>query len=403
MFLENTKGSYSFYNSTKTILAISTLITLIAWISFLALWVRPTEGAALTSVSDTLTDSDIAVASNHTIKFTSPTGVTAGQIIDYHFPTTQASDEFVSSSISGLGLEDFDFVIGSIEQEVTSTFIGCAGSQSVGVTTTASAASTTVRVEICTSNSVSASASTTLEIGTNATASSSGNSQITNPSSTGVYEITIAGGQTDRGSLRVAIIDDVTVTATVDTSFTFTVAGVSAGTACIGTSTAAASTATTIPFGTLTTAASSTLCQTLTVSTNAASGFIVTVFADQTLTSGSNDIDYFADGVQTIVPIGWTAPSATLGSEATYGHWGISSEDINLDADTGTSTDDFVTGIGDGYKHVGNFSSARNIFGHSGPANATSTKIAVTIEISALQEAATDYTATLTYVATPTF
>ncbi len=391
------------FASRQTMIAISTLITLLAWSVFFALFVHPAEGATLTSMSDTLSDSDLNVASNHTVKFTTPTGISAGQIIFYTFPTSVASNEFSSSSITALGIEDFDFVIGSTEQTVTSTFSGCSGANTVGVTTTVSTASTTIQVEICTSNSAAASASTTLEVGTNATAGgSSGNSQITNPSVAGSYTITIGGTQTDSGSLRVAIIDDVTVTATVGTSFTFTIAGVSSTVACAGVTTSATSTATTIPFGTLSTTASSTLCQTLTVSTNSTNGFTVTVFANQTLTSGNgDDIDYFQNGNATSVPSIWTAPSATLGSEATYGHWGISSEDVNLDTDTGSSTDAFVSGST--YKYVGNFSSARNVFGHTGPVNSTSTKVAVAVEISALQEAANDYTATLTYIATPTF
>lgn len=391
--------------SPKVVIALSTIITLLVWTSVLVAWRIPAEAATLTSMSDTLSDSDLNVASNHTIKFTTPTGVSAGGIVDYHFPT--AVTEFSSSSIQALGIEDFDFVIGSSEMTVTSTFGGCSGASIVGVTTTISAASSTVRVEICTSNSIAASASTTLEIGTNATASSSGNSQITNPSAAGSYQITIAGSQTDSGAFRVAIIDDVTVTAAVATSFTFTISAVNAGISCAGITTSAASTATTIPFGTLSTSASSTICQTLAVTTNAANGFTVTVQADQTLTSANGaDIDYFVNGNATSVPSTWTAPAGTLGSEATYGHWGVTTEDSNLSTDTGSSTDAFVSGSN--YRYVGNLSSARRIFAHTGPAdgstaNQGSTKIAVSVQVSTLQEAAADYTATLTYIATPTF
>ena len=387
------------YTTLKKPITLSIAITLIVWTAAVGFWIHPVEGANLTSISDTLSDSDLNVASNHTIKFTSPTGVSAGEIIDYHFPT--AVTEFSSSSIQALGIEDFDFVIGSSEMTVTSTFGGCAGASIVGVTTTISAASSTVRVEICTSNSVGASASTTLEIGTNATASSTGNSQITNPTSAASYEILIAGSQTDTGKLRVAIIDDVTVTATVSTSFTFTIAGINSSTACVGDTTDITSTATTIPFGTLTANTSSTACQKLTVSTNASNGFIVTVQADSAFVSGSgDDIDFFRNGDAIENPVSWTAPSSTAGSEATYGHWGVTTSDGDLATDTGSSTDSFGQ-----YNYSGSFtsSSPRNIMGSTGPVNASTTDVGFTVEIGSLQEAGSDYTATLTYIATPTF
>ena len=383
----------------KKPVAWSVLVTLLAWTVIFGFSARPARGATLTSISDTLSDSDTGVASNHTIKFTTPSAIAAGKIIDYHFPT--AATEFSSSSIQALGVEDFDFVIGSSEMTVTSTFGGCAGASIVGVTTTISAASSTVRVEICTSNSVTANASTTLEIGTNATASSTGNSQITNPSTANSYEINIAGTMTDSGAFRVAIIDDVTITASVDTSLTFSISGINSGQSCVGATTNATSTATTITFGTLSTTASSTACQQLSVSTNAANGFVVTIQADQALRSGNGaDIDFFRNGDANATPVSWTAPSSTVGSEATYGHWGITTDDANLTTDTGLAADDFGT-----YNYAGNFASTtpRNIFAHTGPVNATTTKVGIAVQIGALQEAADDYTAILTYIATPTF
>ncbi len=384
----------------KKQVAWSVLVTFIAWTVIFGFSARLARGATLTSMSDTLSDSDTGVASNHTIKFTTPTGVSAGQTITYTFGTATTTTGFSSSSIAALGLEDFDFVIGSTEQSVTST-ASCSGATTVRITTSTSASTSSITVEICTSNSVAASASTTLEVGTNATSGGTGNSQITNPSTAGSYEITVGGTMTDSGALRVAIIDDVNITATVGTSLTFSISGVNSGESCVGATTNATSTATAITFGTLSTAASSTACQQLSVSTNAANGFVVTVQADQTLRSGNGaDIDFFRNGDADATPVAWVTPSSTLGTEATYGHWGVTTADTNLSTDTGVAADNFGT-----YNYAGNFASStpRNIFAHTGPANATTTHVGITIQIGALQEAANDYTAILTYIATPTF
>ncbi len=206
----------------------------------------------------------------------------------------------------------------------------------------------------------------------------------------------------DLADTRVAIIDDVVVTATVDTSFTFTVSAVPTGVQVNGVTTSTTTTSTAIGFGTLSTAAnaSTTAAQRLNVSTNAANGFTVTVRQDQNLTSSTGaDIDVFQDGGGAATPIAWAAPANTLGSENTYGHFGLTSDDATM-----ASGDEFGTAL-----FAGNFATtSRAVFYHNGPSDGTtanigSTTVAYRIAISALQEAAGDYTNTLTYVATPVF
>ena len=139
--------------------------------------------------------------------------------------------------------------------------------------------------------------------------------------------------------------------------------------------------------------------QSLAVTTNATNGFIVTVIQDQNLTSATGaDIDKFKDGAATSVPTAWTAPLGTLGSEATYGHFGVTSEDATL-----TAGDEFGSQL-----YAGNLATAREVFMHNGPSDGTTanqgyTEVAYEVEITSLQEAGTDYTSTLTYVATPSF
>ena len=201
----------------------------------------------------------------------------------------------------------------------------------------------------------------------------------------------------------VAIVNQVTVTASVDTSFTFTVAGVASGQAVNSTTTSTTTTATAIGFGTLSPGVIVTGAQDLTVTTNAQNGFIVTVNEDQNLLSSNGaDIDLFKDGAATAVPVVWTAPANILGNENTYGHLGVTSDDSDLNAGEFTSAG--------GNKWAGNFyaTTTRAIFSNTGPADGTTqnvgkARVGYQVQISALQEAATDYTNHLIYVATPVF
>lgn len=373
-------------------LATLLIVSLLAWATGIT-FIRSADAAVLTSVSDTLSDSDLSVASDHTIKFTTPTGVSAAETIVYTFPT--AATEFSSSSIAALVLADIDFEIAGVDQTVTST-ASCAGAGFVGFSIATSTATSTISIEICTSNLIAANASTTLEVGINA----GGSNQITNPSAASSYIINILGTQTDSADLRVAIIDDVVVTASVDVTFTFAISGVSSGATTAngeGGTTDVATTATTIPWGTLSPGTAKVARQDLAVTTNATNGFVVTIEQDQNLLSSTGaDIDLFADGNGTSSPSVWASPAGTLDSENTYGHYGFTSaDDLN--------SDEFGTAL-----YVGNVTSSRQIFSHTGPAdgstaNKGATEIGFKIEINALQEAGKDYTNSLTYIATPTF
>lgn len=221
----------------------------------------------------------------------------------------------------------------------------------------------------------------------------------TNPSTEQSYVIRLAGTAGVTGDTRVAIIQDVTVTASVDTSFTFTVTGTATSTTVNGTTTTFTTTNTAIPFNTLPLTGPVTGAQRLNVSTNASNGFVVTVYETQPLTNTGGDLIYlFNQGASTSVPTQWLAPSSTINEYNTYGHFGV------------TSSDDLNSSEFSGNKYVGNIQnpdSPRQIFEHNGPAdgvttNIGSTTIGYTIQIGPLQ-AAGDYTNTLRYVATPTF
>jgi hypothetical protein len=346
------------------------------------------QAANVTTFSNTLTDSAPSVVSDHTIEFVTPTGVAAGETITLTFNAA-------FTGIASLDFEDLDLDING----GTTTLAATPSGATWGATTSATAVTFTSG-----SGTVGPGQTVAIRIGLNA---DGGDTQITNPATAGVsYEINASvGNGADTGGTRVAIVDAVTVTATVDTIFTFTVAGTPAGTDVNGVGgdeTGGVTSATAIPFGQLDADTASTAAQALTVSTNAANGFVVTVAVDQQLTSaGGADIDGFADGVFSATPAAWAAPTGSLGAENEAGHWALSSNDTTLTA-----------GLSDLYSGGVNFVSASTtpveVFRHNGPADATSAGVGTAsvlykIEVTALQEAANDYTATLTYVATPVF
>lgn len=273
------------------------------------------QAANITDVYDLLTDSDRGVVSNHTIQFITPTGITNGQTVTINFP---------SFTVGSVDFTDIDVSTSTPTADLT-VATDCSGAQRIG----AAFSGQTLTLTFCAGDGgfVSANGTTTIEIGTNATFGVAGDARLTNPVSRGSYEIDIAGTMTDTGSTRVAILDDVLVTANVLTVFDFTVIGNLSATAVNGTSTTIGASSTTIPFGTLTAGQLETIAQDLTVETNARNGFVVTVQQDQHLLSTTGaDIDNFANGNNSVTPAAWSTPSNSISDERTWGHWGVTTD-----------------------------------------------------------------------------
>ncbi len=377
----NTATSVRMLQAVAVVVSVSVVLWSIGIPMF-----RIAEAASVTSFSDTLSDSDASVVANHTIQYTTNAGVAAGESIVVTFPSG-------FTGVSSLVAADVDLAVQGTGD--LALIDGAASGANWNVTAGASTLTITSGTD-----TIGASATVTIEIGTNATSGGSGSNQITNPT-TGSFAISLTSGSSDTGETRVAIVDDVTVTASVDTVFDFTVAGVGGGQSVNGTTTTGTSTLTTIPFGTLIAGnAPSTTAQDLTVTTNASGGFIVTVeYSGDLQSSTGADIDSFADGVSSDTPAAWASPSATIGDEDTYGHWGLTTTDSDL---VGQGTDFGVN------EWVGASTIPRVVFAHDDVADGTtagvgSARVGYQIEISALQEAGNDYTTTLTYIATPTF
>ena len=343
------------------------------------------EASNLTYVKDTLSDSDTSSVSNHTFEFLSPTGVGNSQTITVTFPSA-----FTGTSSIVVG--DVDLEISGVDETLVA---GAPGAAQWGFTWSGAVMTLTAG----SAESLGALATATIKIGTNA---NGGTNQITNPAAIASYEFSITAGPSDSGQTRVAIVDNVLVTANVDTTLTFTVSGTADNVVVNGspTTTTATSTSTALPFGTLAAGVSKTLAQNLTVATNAIHGYVVTVEQDANLLSSTGaDIDGFIDGAYTNTPTAWVSPSNNITLENTWGHWGLTTDDTSL---LGAGTD-FAAN-----QWVAASTTPRAVMAHDGPADGTTDNVGAAqvgyqIQISALQEAGDDYNTTLTYIATPTF
>lgn len=377
LFVESSRTS-----SFKTLVASVLSLALILWATGLPALMPFVNAAALTTISDTLSDSDLSAVSDHAWAFTTIAALDANDTIVFTLDPT--------SSLFTVGNLAATDVTNEAGLNVVSACGGGADELTMSTTTS------TITLTVCAGDNITAGAKTlTFD-----------NNRITNPGVQASYIMRVRttndGGVTrDTADTRVAIVNDVVVTASVDTIFNFTVSGVAANQAING-DTATTSTTTSaiaIGFETLYPGIAEVGAQTLSVETNADGGFAVTVMQDQNLTSATGaDIDLFANGDATSTPIAWIPPTGTLGSENTYGHYGVTSEDSSL-----SGGDTFGTAL-----YVGNIGTPREVFYHNGPSDGATahigqTRVGYKIEIDSLQEAGSDYTNTLTYVATPVF
>ncbi len=370
--------------------ALVTMLALLAWAFGLPSWVSQARAANVQDFSDTITDSDINADAMHTITFTTANAMTTGQ--DFRIYFDEGSDRF-----NFTGLVDSDLQSG--EAGFTAVTPGnCSGTASeielsVG-------AGDYIVGNVCTGDTVAAGV-ITIQVGAvnfvNNPAAEDLSGFVISLQGTGATPIT------DEGDTRVYIIDDVTVTAEVNTVFEFSINPVNNGVIVDGVdTTTGTSTATSVPFGIISPAEPArVIAQELRVNTNAYNGFAVTVEADQTLTAGNTaTIDTFIDGLDTAVSTAWQGPAGTFSQLDTYGHWGLTSDDAAV------ASGDFFNAAG----YVGNFvGNPVEVFYHgtavveSAGQGIGTTTVAYKAEIMELQEAAKDYTATLTYVATPVF
>ncbi len=371
-------------------LAVLLVISLLSYtIGLPTFFTTASAAVQVSSFSATASTTNNSTASNYMIAFNmaTTTNTSSTMVLQFSYTNSGVTNEFDFTSLANAD------VIGASGITVIPGICGAVTPNQVSVSggISNSAGNRSITLTACG------------VIATGAKVISLTNNHVINPATTGSYKIALVGTSQNSGQTMVAILPQVTVTAVVDSTLTFTVAGVLSGVAVNGTTTNTLSTPIAIAYGTVTPNVIYTAAQDLTVTTNAQNGFVVTVHEDQNLLSANGaDINLFKDNAATAVPTAWTAPSAILGNNVTYGHFGLTSDDADLNAAEFTSAG--------GNKWAGNFYSTttRAVFSNTGPADGTSqnfgkARVGYQLQVSALQEAATDYSNHLIYVCTPTF
>lgn len=206
------------------------------------------SAASLTALSDTMSRLKKSAASNHTIKYTTTSGVAAAGTMTVTMPS--------GFTIGSVDYTDIDVSWGAstgYENELT-----LAGTPSGS--TWGAAFSGQVLTITSGSGTITAASKVVIEIGTN---SNGGDQQITNHGMAATYTISIAGSFGDTGRIAIAILDDdqFSVTASVDPTFTMSIS------------------ASTTDFGTLSSSSVTTSTPSIdvSVSTNAQNGYTIKI------------------------------------------------------------------------------------------------------------------------------
>ncbi|MEZ4180023.1 MAG: hypothetical protein R3B41_00685 [Candidatus Doudnabacteria bacterium] len=350
---------------TNAVAKISAIALVVVAFGFPSLAV---QAASLTSLSDNMTRLAENTASDHDIRFVTPSGggVAAGETITLTF----SADFDLATNTVAFG--DIDFAEGSSNDCTTATWTEKTLAGTPSGTTWGAAISGQVLTITSGSDTVTADRCVRILIGTNA---SGGANRIVNGPEDDDDTIAIAGTFGDTGTITVDIIadDTVDITATVNQSISFTISDND------------------IEFGTLSSGAakyadnaagdtSEVEAHTLTAGTNATSGYIIYV-SGATLTSGSD----------TITAIGGTNTASSPGSE----QFGIR---FTASGGSGTVSAPYAAA---GFAYDG-ASAADEVASSTGPSATTTYSARYLANIAALTEAGS-YSTTLTYTATATY
>ncbi|MCU0679309.1 MAG: hypothetical protein MUC28_02585 [Planctomycetes bacterium] len=357
------------HNRKKIIILI---VVLVALYGFLPPLPQANAIDSIKDASDTISDSDLGQTATHTVDFTTTNLVGAGGYIEVAFESTDWGTITADGNITCPG--------GGVASRQD-------GNRTARCTYAGGLATGTLQLVIA--NVVNPATSSTYYLG------------VTNRDSGDVIR--------ERVTVAVRIIDDVLMTARVDSTLVFNIFGTSTSAHVGGVPCSNTSTATTTPFGTLIVGATSTVCQMLEVTTNADDGFIVTVEQDGELLSDSgsniNSFNNSQDGTGSTTPAAWAVPRNELDNYHTYGHMGLFTDDADVEDDGGGDFDNGETGA---VWFAGlNSTDPLIVFAHDGPSDGETQSIGHTnvlyqAEIGSLQEAG-DYESTLTYICTPTY
>lgn len=326
-------------------LALAVIFTLSLFAS-----VMPVQAAQVTARKLTLGSSVASATTTYTLNFTLPSAT-----------VLQSAQAQICTTASGTCTTPSGFVNSSSTLPSQPTNLGDASGWTVNTSTAGS-----LRLKK-TGNSAAPTGSTTVVFG-----------NVTNPSATNAtffarittYSDDAWTTAVDTGTVAAATAGQVTVTASVDETLTFT----------LGSSTVA--------LGTLTTGTTGSGTSTMTAATNAATGYAITV-AGSTLTSGANTI---------------TALASNAASSQGSSQFGL-----NLKANATPSVGSEVSGAGSGVASANyntadsfRFGTGETVASASVPTNSNTYTVSYIANVNATQ-AAGSYSTALTYVATATF
>lgn len=208
---------------------------------------------------------------------------------------------------------------------------------------------------------------------------------------------------------KVAVVEPVRVTAIVESTLEFTIAGESSGNSRCGQTTDVTTTAATVPLGTLSISSFTDASQKLTVSTNADSGYSVTVIEDDQLGKGGATSPYIPDSpgdaanMTHTAKADWDDPADSDAKGFSYSLQNVDALSIAFqysDTDGNCSGTTYCGKQFPATADVGD--TAQEIFSSTTVANAEDVYICYKAVISATQEAG-DYENAITFVATAKF
>jgi hypothetical protein len=203
----------------------------------------------------------------------------------------------------------------------------------------------------------------------------------------------------DATTARVAHIEAVRVTATVDPTINFSIAGIASGATRCGVTTDVTTTATAVPFGTMVLNSFKNLAQNLTVSTNASGGYVVTAAENDELGKDGATSPFIPDTSCDSGPC--TISSEEDWSTATNNGFGYSIENVDA-ASVPFEYDTAGTFDARPFANTVDGDSPQTIFSSTTVANAENAYVCYRLSVGATQ-AAGDYENQITYTATGTF
>ena len=333
--------------------------------------------ATHSSIKDTMSRLKTGVGSNHAIQFTldASTNIIESETIIITFAASWVD------GLNGIDCEDIDILDDAAQESIAEVAVEACAADADEWGAIVAGDVLTLTAPSGASTYIDASSVVTVKIGTNAVEEHTGNTQITNPAAANNLVVSIGGtgdsGTDPDGQFAVSIIsnDQVTVTATVDPTFTFTISSTSCA------------------LGTLSTANVQTCSVTLTTTTNAVNGYTTTVVgthagAELFHSDATNNIDN-ATGVE-----------VNFGVE----EFGIGTSDTGVDIETESDcagADGSPAASAESIDSAGD-NVAASVASNTVPVSAEATTACFAASIAATTVAGS-YSALVTFISTGTF